>query len=39
MLSLLSPFCTERKKSCQYKQLFRCGARTFAATVFITATI
>ena len=32
MLSLRSPFCT-KKKSCQYKQLFRCSACTFAATV------
>jgi hypothetical protein len=29
MLSLLSSFCTERKKSCQYKQLCSCSVRTF----------
>ena len=33
MLSLWSLFCTERKKSCPYKQLFSCNAHTFTATV------
>ena len=32
MLSLWSPFCIERK-ICLYKQMFRCSARTFTATV------
>jgi len=35
MLSLWSPFCTERKKL-PYKQLFSCSARTITATFFLS---